>query len=134
MTNNTLRQNIVRSRFKAHEATGLIDPNSLNEMPTTVNAMSTMYAQPDIASARVLNPVNHQLLHNFGFAEENMTKETLVDASGMNSSGGIYPPNQRRVFSQERVWPNQTMKVSQDATGTPPLIDSEGNKVSSNLR
>jgi hypothetical protein len=69
-------------------------------MPTTCNALSTTYAHPDIASARVLNPVNHQLLHNFGFAEETLGKEALIDYSGgLNSSGGVYPPNQRRVFS-----------------------------------
>lgn len=95
MTHNTLRQNIVsRSRFKAHEATGLVDPNSLNEMPTTTNAMSTTYAHPpDIASARILNPINHQMLHNFGFAEETMSKEALVDGSGLNNSGILYPPH-----------------------------------------
>ena len=46
-----------------------------------------------------MNPQNHQILHNFGFAEETVGRDGPVDGGGMFGGSFLYPPNQRRLLS-----------------------------------
>lgn len=120
---------VSHTRFKVHEAVGLVDPNSLNDQGSGSNAKSSAVIPQDVASARILNPQHHHIMHNFGFAEETVSREVLIDASGMFSSSFVYPPNQRRVLSHDKSGPGRPSHASPDGVASPPFAGSASQMV-----